>query len=64
MHNSLAALLKFLTKSEGEMKLTRVLPPSDYDGAQALLLCATKDNQVAQDDQTGPRVSVASVRVR
>ncbi|KAK4299220.1 hypothetical protein Pmani_028482 [Petrolisthes manimaculis] len=56
MHNSLADLLKSLTKSEGEVKLTRVLPPSDYDGAQALLLCATKDNQVAQDDQSGPRV--------
>lgn len=56
MHNSLSDLLKFLIKSESEVKVSRVLPPSDYDGAQALLLCSSKDSQVMQEDHAGPRV--------
>ncbi|XP_071541156.1 tyrosine-protein kinase hopscotch [Panulirus ornatus] len=57
LYDSLANMVKdFIKSPDSSIKLSRVLPPSDYDNSELLLLCASFDKQVQSSQQTGPRV--------
>lgn len=57
LHDSLKNLLRdLITKDQLGVKLSRILPPSDYDYAELLLVCASKDKQVQNNSQSGPRI--------
>ncbi|XP_066947978.1 tyrosine-protein kinase hopscotch [Macrobrachium rosenbergii] len=56
-YSSIAVMLKELCKSEDPtLKITRILPPSDYDNAEPLLLSASQDKNIQSNNQTGPMV--------
>ncbi|KAK7084395.1 Tyrosine-protein kinase jak2, partial [Halocaridina rubra] len=57
MYNSLGAMLKELLKGkEPSIKISRILPPSDYDDATPLLLCASRDKKTRNSNNSGPVV--------
>lgn len=57
LYDSLKFLLRdLITKDMLGVKLSRILPPSDYDYAELLLVCASRDKQVQNNILSGPRV--------
>lgn len=54
--DSLAVMIReFIRRPDTPVRLTRVLPSSDYDDTRQLLLCAT-NREVQREDLSGPRV--------
>nr|ANA91281.1 Jak [Penaeus japonicus] len=57
LYDSLKFLLRdLITKDILGVKLSRILPPSDYDYAELLLVCASRDKQVQNNILSGPRI--------
>ncbi|XP_042221339.1 tyrosine-protein kinase hopscotch-like [Homarus americanus] len=57
IYDSLSSMVKEFIKSDNPpIKLVRILPSSDYDDSELLLLCASRDRQVESGNHTGPRV--------
>lgn len=55
--DSLAVMMReFIRRPDTPVRLTRVLPSSDYDDTQQLLLCALANREVLRQDLSGPRV--------
>ncbi|MPC18246.1 hypothetical protein E2C01_011125 [Portunus trituberculatus] len=56
-YSSLGGMIRDLIKrSDSPLKLTRVLPFSDYDDTEQLLICASSSREVRCQDHSGPRV--------
>lgn len=56
-YNSLGIMLKELVNSEdSSLKILRILPPSDYDNAEPLLICANRNRKAQSSNHTGPMV--------
>ncbi|KAG7169408.1 Tyrosine-protein kinase hopscotch-like [Homarus americanus] len=57
IYDSLSSMVKEFIKSDNPpIKLVRILPSSDYDDSELLLLCASRDRQVESGNHTGPRM--------
>lgn len=56
-YNSLGGMVRdFMRQPDAPVKLTRILPSSDYDDTEQLLLCASSSREVHRQDLSGPRV--------
>lgn len=57
LYDSLSSMVKEFKKSDNpSVKLTRILPASDYDDSELLLLCTCRDKEIQSNNHTGPRV--------
>ncbi|XP_063888153.1 tyrosine-protein kinase hopscotch-like [Scylla paramamosain] len=56
-YSSLGGMIRdFVRRSDSPLRLTRVLPFSDYDDTEQLLICASSSREMRRQDLSGPRV--------
>lgn len=56
LYDDLLSLLKDLIKSENGIPLKRIVPYSDYDNAEILMICSSRGKPLAQNNTCGPQV--------
>ncbi|CAL4080267.1 unnamed protein product [Meganyctiphanes norvegica] len=56
LYDNLLSLLRDLIKSENGIPLKRIVPHSDYDNAEILMICSNKGQPLIQNNSIGPQV--------